>query len=227
MQAGRGALTVVTDAVRPTVDARNETGVNRRGMREDGLHCFTTGETRSVLGRRGLFASVAVLAPAATAFAATDKSDPQADKAAASALHRLVSSNSAARQLNSKAVAVLVFPKIVKAGFLFGGAFGEGVMFQGGRAVGYYNSSAASWGLQAGAQWFGYALFFMTAEAMRYLDESKGFEIGVGPSVVVVDEGAAKRMTSSTLTQDIYAVIFNQKGLMAGLGIEGSKITKI
>jgi lipid-binding SYLF domain-containing protein len=100
-------------------------------------------------------------------------------------------------------------------------------MIKGGQVVGYYNSAAASYGLQAGAQWFGYALFFMNAEALRHLDDSKGFEVGVGPSFVVVDAGMAKNFTSTTLTQDVYAIIFGQKGIMAGIGIEGSKITKI
>ena len=122
---------------------------------------------------------------------------------------------------------VLVFPKIVKVGFLLGGAYGEGALIRQGRTVAYYNSAAASYGLQAGAQWFGYALFFMNEGALKYLDQSQGFEIGVGPSVVVVDEGMARKMTSTTLTQDVYAFIFNQRGLMAGIGIEGSKITRI
>ncbi len=180
-----------------------------------------------LLYRRGLFASLVAVGSAGTAFAATGKSDPQADQAATNALRRLVISNAAARQLNDKAVAVLVFPKIVKVGFLLGGAYGEGALIRDGRIVGYYNSAAASWGLQAGAQWFGYALFFMNETALSYLDKSSGFEIGVGPSVVVVDAGAAKKFSSSTLTQDIYAIIVNQKGLMAGLGIEGSKISRI
>ena len=93
--------------------------------------------------------------------------------------------------------------------------------------VAYYNSVAASYGLQAGAQKFGYALFFMNDDALAYLDKSEGFELGVGPSIVVVDEGMGKSITSTTLTQDVYAFIFSQKGLMAGLGIQGSKITKI
>jgi len=96
-----------------------------------------------------------------------------------------------------------------------------------GRAVGYYNSVAASYGFQAGIQVFGYALFFMNDSALAYLDKSAGFEIGVGPSIVVVDKGIAGSLTSTTITQDVYAVIFNQKGLMAGIGIQGSKITKL
>ena len=179
------------------------------------------------LTRRGLVAGLAVMAPLAPAFAAAPTSDPELDQAAAAALRRLLAGNEAARVLNQKALAVLVFPKIVKVGFLLGGAYGEGALRQDGRTTGYYNSAAASYGLQAGVQWFGYALFFMNAGALKYLDDFAGFEIGVGPSVVVVDEGLARKFSSTTLTQDVYAFIFNQKGLMAGLGIEGSKITKV
>jgi lipid-binding SYLF domain-containing protein len=179
------------------------------------------------LTRRRLTANlVATLPSVATAFAAP-RSDPKADRAAAAALRQLIAGNQAARLLNEKAVAVLIFPKIVKVGFLLGGAYGEGVLLQGDKTLGYYNSAAASYGLQAGVQWFGYALFFMKDDALKYLDSSQGFEIGLGPSVVVVDQGMAKKFSSTTLTQEVYAFIFGQNGLMAGLGIEGSKITKI
>ncbi|MDR3464926.1 MAG: YSC84-related protein [Xanthobacteraceae bacterium] len=175
----------------------------------------------------GLVAGMAAITPIVPALADPPKTDPQLDHAAAAALRRLVAGNTAARLLNEKANAVLVFPKIVKVGFLLGGAYGEGALRQGGKTLGYYNSAAASYGLQAGVQWFGYALFFMNAAALKYLDDSQGFEIGVGPSVVVVDEGVAKKISSTTLSQDAYAFIFNQKGLMAGIGLEGSKITRI
>ena len=149
------------------------------------------------------------------------------DRSAATALETLTASDSAARLLAGQAKAVLVFPSIVKAGFLFGGQMGDGVLMENGRPVGYYNSIAASYGLQAGVQVFGYALFFMNDAALAYLGQSDGWEIGVGPSIVVVDQGMGKSLTSTTLTQDVYAFIFNQKGLMAGLGIQGSKITKL
>jgi lipid-binding SYLF domain-containing protein len=143
------------------------------------------------------------------------------------ALGKLYASNTAARLLAGKARAILVFPNIVKAGFMFGGQMGDGVLKKSGKTAGYYNSLAASYGLQAGVQVFGYALFFMNDKSLAYLDKSGGFEIGVGPSIVVVDEGMGKSLTSTTITQDVYAFIFDQKGLMAGLGIQGSKITKI
>jgi lipid-binding SYLF domain-containing protein len=115
----------------------------------------------------------------------------------------------------------------VKAGLVFGGAFGEGVLEANGRVDGYYNSVTASWGLQAGAQSYGYAVFLMTDKAVRYLHETHGWEIGTGPTVVVMDTGAAKNFSSSTLRDDAYALIFDQQGLMAGVNIEGTKISRI
>jgi len=143
------------------------------------------------------------------------------------ALIKLYEEQPVAKMLADKAVAILVFPNMVKAGFLVGAQYGEGALLKKGRTVGYYNSVAASYGLQAGAQSFGYVLFLMTPSAVHYLNKSGGWEIGVGPSVVVADEGVARTLTSTTLKSDVYAFIFDQKGLMAGLGLQGSKITKI
>ncbi len=81
--------------------------------------------------------------------------------------------------------------------------------------------------MQAGAQTFGYALFFMDNESLQYLKKSEGWEIGVGPTIVVMDEGAAGSFTTTTARSGIYAFFFDQKGLMAGLGIQGSKISQI
>ena len=107
------------------------------------------------------------------------------------------------------------------------GQGGEGVLFVQGRPAGYCKIGAASFGLQAGGQSFSYALFLMNDEALNYLRKSNGWSIGSGPSVVVVDKGAAMSTTSTTLAKDVYAFPFGQKGLMAGLGLEGSKITPI
>ena len=146
---------------------------------------------------------------------------------ARTALQRLYQSAPAARSLSKRAKGILVFPSVVKAGLMIGGQYGEGVLFKGGRASGFYNTAGASYGLQAGAQKFGYALFFMNDAALAYLGSSDGFEIGAGPSVVMMDEGMAKQTSTTTLSQDVYAFIFGQEGLMAGLGLQGNKITKI
>ena len=100
-------------------------------------------------------------------------------------------------------------------------------MIKGSKVVDYYNSVTGSWGLQAGAQSYAYAVFLMTDEAVRYVEKTKGWELGVGPTVVAVDEGLAKNLSTSSLKDDAYAFIFSQQGLMAGVSIEGTKITRI
>ena len=175
-----------------------------------------------------LLASVLIAAAlCAASLPAHAASRQELERDAAKALQTLYKTENAARVLGKKATAILVFPSIVKAGFLFGGQIGEGVLMRNGRAVGFYNSVAGSYGLQAGVQVFAYALFFMNEGALSYLDASSGWEVGVGPSIVVVDQGMGKSITSTTLTQDVYAFIFGQKGLMGGIGVQGSKITKI
>jgi lipid-binding SYLF domain-containing protein len=132
-----------------------------------------------------------------------------------------------AKILANEAEGILVFPDIVKAGFIIGGQYGDGALRKKGKTVAYYRSLAASYGLQAGVQSFGYVLFFMDDASLRYLEKSEGWEIGTGPSVVVLDKGFGKNLSSTTLQKGIYAFIFDQKGLMAGIGLQGSKITKI
>jgi Uncharacterized conserved protein len=162
-----------------------------------------------------------------TAWPAVAASKAEINRDVDAALAILYDKDPDARALTSRAKAVLVFPSIVKAGFLFGAQYGEGALRQKGKTVGYYNTVAASYGLQAGVQVFGYALFFMTDSAVQYLSKSDGFEIGVGPSIVVLDTGAAKALTTTTAQSDMYAIFFNQKGLMAGLGLQGSKISRL
>jgi len=151
----------------------------------------------------------------------------QLSRDANAALKELFARVPLAKSLGEKAHAVLVFPKVTKAGLGIGGQYGDGALIQNGQTVGYYNTSGASYGLQAGVQQYGYAMFFMNAKALAQLNQAQGFEVGVGPSVVVVDEGMAKTTTTTTMKDDVYAFVFGQKGLMAGLGIQGNKITKI
>jgi lipid-binding SYLF domain-containing protein len=142
-------------------------------------------------------------------------------------LEKLYKKSSAAKALGEKAKAILVFPSITKAGFLVGGQYGEGALMKEGKTIAHYNTVSVSYGLQAGVQSYGYALFFMTDSAREYLDRSDGWELGTGPSIVIVDEGAAGGLSTTTARSDVYAFIFSQKGLMAGLGLQGTKVTKI
>jgi lipid-binding SYLF domain-containing protein len=153
------------------------------------------------------------------------------DRDASAALQNLYKNNVMAKLLAEKAKGVLVFPSILKAGLIIGGEGGNGALFKQGKPVRYYNIVAASFGLEAGVQDFGYAMFFMNEKALAYLNKSKGWEVGAGPTLVVVDKETAvafgKNMTTSTLKDDIYAFVFSQKGLMGGVSLNGSKITRI
>ena len=142
-------------------------------------------------------------------------------------LNRLMATQPVARMLEQRAYATLVFPDVTKAGFMVGGEYGNGVMFRRGGVAGYYNLAGVSYGFQAGAQTFSSVMFFMNESSLRMLNMRDGFQVGVGPSVVVLDEGKAKSITSTTLTSDVYAFVFGAQGLMAGAGLEGTKITRL
>src|SRR5688572_11288728 len=164
----------------------------------------------------------AITAPAALAATAS-----AIDRDAKAALDKLYKNTPDANALADNAVAMLVFPSIVKGGFIIAGQFGDGALRKNGKSVAYYRSLAASYGFQAGVQAFGYVLFFMDDASLQYLDNSDGWELGVGPSLVVLDSGFGKNLSTTTLQKGVYAFIFDQTGLMAGMGIQGTKITRI
>ena len=149
------------------------------------------------------------------------------NRSASQALTTLYRNYPRAKALGDKAVGVLIFPSIVKGGFIIAGQFGDGALRKGGKTVAYYRSLAASYGFQAGVQAFGYVLFFMDEGSVEYLDRSAGWELGTGPSLVVLDTGFGMTLSTTTLQKGVYALIFDQKGLMGGIGIQGTKITKI
>ncbi|MGZ5787114.1 MAG: lipid-binding SYLF domain-containing protein [Ramlibacter sp.] len=153
--------------------------------------------------------------------------DPQLVTQAQAALQQLYSSTPEAQALQSRAKAVVVFPDIAKAGFIVGAEGGKGVMFgPDGRVLGYYRARAISYGLQAGAQKFSEALFLLSDSAITELTSGAGLSVGSGPSVVVVDAGMAKSLTTTTLKSDVYAFLYGQQGLMAGVGLQGQRIVR-
>lgn len=164
---------------------------------------------------------------ASIVWAAESAEAAQIDREVDAALKKLFEDNPEAETFRKEAKGILMFPNIVKGGFLLGGQYGKGALRKEGKKAGYYSSLAASYGLQAGVQKFGYAMFFMNKKSLEYLDQSEGWEVGVGPSIVVMDKGMGKSLTTTTGRSDVYAFIFDQQGLMAGLGLQGSKITRI
>ncbi|HSL04834.1 MAG TPA: lipid-binding SYLF domain-containing protein [Nitrospiraceae bacterium] len=164
---------------------------------------------------------------ASTAIAGESTEAAQIDREVDAALKKFLEDTPEADIFRKDAKGILVFPNIVKGGFILGAHYGKGASRKHGEKAGYYSTVAASYGLQAGVQAFGYVMFFMNEKALTYLDESEGWEVGVGPSIVVMDKGMGKSLTTTTGRSDVYAFIFDQKGLMAGLGLQGSKITRI
>ncbi|AOB33681.1 twin-arginine translocation pathway signal protein [Bordetella sp. H567] len=164
----------------------------------------------------------------ACASQSSSQGDAELEAKSRAALTQLFDTTPKASELRQEARAILVFPDILKAGFLVGGQGGKGVMFsRDGKVLGYYRATALSFGMQAGAQSFSEALFLMTDDAIRYVNTTGEWSIGVGPSVVVMDAGAAKSMTTTTMKSDIYAFIYGQQGLMAGIGLQGQQIRKL
>jgi lipid-binding SYLF domain-containing protein len=172
-----------------------------------------------------VFATAAALSLSTAAQAASNAQELNADST--QALRHLTETNRTAADMAAHARAILIFPNVVKAGLVFGGAYGEGELTRNGKVVDYYNSVTGSWGFQAGAQSYGYVVFLMTDKAVKYVSDTAGWEFGVGPTIVVVNDGMAKNLSTSTLKDDAYAFIFDQQGLMAGVSIEGTKITRI
>lgn len=135
--------------------------------------------------------------------------------------------SSAAKELGGKSVGFLVFPSIIKAGFWVGAEYGQGALEMGAKTVAYYNIVSASFGLQAGVQEESLVLMFMTPEALSKFRDSSGWKAGVDGSVAIATLGAGGAIDTETLKKPIIGFIFNNKGLMANLTIEGSKISRI
>lgn len=127
----------------------------------------------------------------------------------------------------NKASGVLVFPEVIKAGFGLGGEYGEGVLQIGGKSVAYYNTMAASIGFQIGAQMKSIVLVFMNQKALTEFRNSDGWEVGVDASVALIEWGAGMDLNTMDISDPVVGFVFNNKGLMYNLNLEGSKITQI
>lgn len=155
------------------------------------------------------------------------QSAAQIDRASRAALNTLIVDNPKANNLASRALAVLVFPSIKKAGFIVAVQRGTGALIGLRRTLGYYETVGGSYGFQAGIQAYGYALFFLDRDSLQYLNSARGWNVGSAPSLVIGNKGASGSLGSLNLKTGIVAIFFDQRGLMGGLGLQGSKITEI
>jgi len=143
------------------------------------------------------------------------------------ALEKFENEVGGAKQLLASAKGVLMFPKVIKAGFGWGGEYGEGSLRIGGKTVDYYNTIAGSFGLQFGAQAKTVLLVFLDEGALKQFQVSEGWKAGVDGSVAVIAVGAGTSLDSTKLNNPIVGFILDQKGLMYNLTLEGSKFSKI
>jgi lipid-binding SYLF domain-containing protein len=132
-----------------------------------------------------------------------------------------------ARGLLGRAAGVLVFPSIVKAGMGIGGEYGEGALLLGGRTAGYYNTISASFGFQLGVQARSVIIVFMTEESLWGFRRKDGWKIGVDGSVTLVTLGVGGAVDTNQIRSPVVGFIFDSKGLMYNLTLEGSKISRI
>src|SRR6516225_10704861 len=178
-------------------------------------------------GAAGLALVVALLAALCFAPPCRAASGPEIDADARATLARFSAEVYSSRELANQAVAILIFPTIVKAGFGIGGEYGEGVLHIRGRPAGFYNIVSASIGFQLGAQARSVIIMFMTDAALAQFQRTDGWKVGVDGSITVIVVGAGGAIDTNSVTSPIVGFIFDQKGLMYNLTLEGSKITRI
>jgi lipid-binding SYLF domain-containing protein len=171
-----------------------------------------------------LFALVGMIVSAPQSHAASAR---EIDAGVHETLDRFFYKVGGARELANKAVGILVFPSVVKAGFGFGGEYGEGALLIDGRTAGYYNTVSASFGFQLGIQERSVIIAFMTPQALRQFRSTAGWKIGADASVAIITVGAGGSIDTNKITSPVVGFILDPKGLMYNLTLEGTKISRI
>jgi len=143
------------------------------------------------------------------------------------ALSRMYAQVPGSRELVSRARGVLVFPKVLQAGFVVGGEFGEGALRTGGTTQGYYNLVSGSFGLQAGAQSKTVVFLFMTDDALKAFQQRQGWSVGGDASVALLKMGANGAVDTTTATKPVEVIVMTNAGLMGDLSLQGMKISRI
>ncbi|MGJ8689761.1 MAG: BPSL1445 family SYLF domain-containing lipoprotein [Gammaproteobacteria bacterium] len=176
------------------------------------------------LSRRTLLTCLAlVMFPLAVNAASKEEIDANVEEA----LAKFSEESPAGKRMAERAVGMIVFPKVIKAGIGIGGEYGEGALIVNGQTIDYYSTAAASIGFQLGAQVKSQIIMFMTDEALSTFRNSEGWEAGVDGSVALIEFGAGGEISSNSAQSPIIGFIFSNKGLMYNLTFEGSKMTKL
>jgi lipid-binding SYLF domain-containing protein len=149
------------------------------------------------------------------------------DSNADSALSRLYAQHAGTKELVDSARGVLIFPSFVSAGFVFGAGSGQGVLRKGGRSAGYFRMTEASAGWLAGAQSQAVFLLFMTEEALKRFEASRGWTVGADATVTLVTAGANARVSTQTARQEVIGFVMSNAGLMGNLSMNGTRVTRL
>lgn len=177
----------------------------------------------SVLRRMHVLMTFALLLPVA----AYADSAAEIDAAVNESIGTFKKDVNGAEVFLGQAAGYLVFPRVIKVGIGIGGETGEGALRVGGTTVDYYRTTAGSIGFQLGAQAKAIVIAFMTQESLDKFRNSSGWKVGVDGSVAIIDIGAGKTIDSTNIKDPVVGFIFDSKGLMYNLTLEGSKISKI
>ena len=162
----------------------------------------------------------------------TGTGDPAArrkaiDAAVDSSLSNLYQQVQGSQELVGRAAGVLVFPNVMEAGFIVGASRGSGALRVGGKTVSYHATTSGSLGLQAGAQSTAVFLLFMTQDALRNFQNSRGWTVGADASFTLLTVGATAQMTTATAQQPVVGYVLSNRGLMAGVTIDGARVTRL
>ena len=127
----------------------------------------------------------------------------------------------------NQAYGYLVFPRIVKVGMGIGLETGEGVLKVSELSTDYYRISSGSLGFQAGAQAKAVVIAFMTEDLLNSFQNNPGWKVGVDGHVTVIDRGLSQSLDSDNILDSVVAFVFDSRGLMYSLTLEGSVFTKL
>jgi lipid-binding SYLF domain-containing protein len=191
------------------------------------------------MNRRSFLSTVGITAGAAAVLAAgctTTRPDATGDNAARrreinsgadQAMTRLFSTARGSKELADRARGILIFPRVLSAGLVVGGEYGDGVLRTGGQPAAYYRVVGGSFGWQIGAQSQAIILMFMTQDALDRFRNSKGWTVGADATVSVARVGASGEIDSNTIKQSVVGFALTNTGLYAGVKLDGSKITRL
>ena len=182
---------------------------------------------RSFIKSMCLLVTVVFLAGGIFAGQALGKTGKEIDASADAALDRFYKHVKDGREVVRKAKGILILPSVKKGAFIVGGEYGRGAMRIGGKTVEYYSMIVGSIGLQIGGQARDIIIAFMTSDALKKFRDSKGWEAGVDGNVALVTLGAGEKAISSMGNDPIVAFVFDVKGLIADLSLNGAKFNKL